>query len=67
MQRLMPIAILMMGALFYGDRFTLTQIGAALIALVEVTLLILSSSSAQQGLSIGHFICLLRSLSCRHN
>ncbi|MDF2156022.1 EamA family transporter [Vibrio sp. CAU 1672] len=58
-QGLVPIAILLMGTLFYGERFTLTQIGAALIALVGVTLLVFSPSSAQQGLSIGHFICLL--------
>ncbi|EKG9566034.1 DMT family transporter [Vibrio parahaemolyticus] len=58
-QGLVPIAILLMGTFFYGEGFTLTQIGAALIALVGVTLLVFSPSSAQQGLSIGHFICLL--------
>ncbi len=58
-QGLVPIAILLMGTLFYSEQFTLTQMGAAFIALVGVTLLVFSPSSSQQGLNIGHFICLL--------
>lgn len=62
-QGLVPIAILLMGTLFYGERFTLAQMGAAVIALAGVTLLVFSSSTGQKGVNIGHFICLLSVLS----
>ncbi|PSW21376.1 EamA/RhaT family transporter [Photobacterium sanctipauli] len=62
-QGLVPIAILLMGTLFYGERFTIAQMGAAVVALAGVTLLVFSPSSDQQGVNIGHFICLLSVLS----
>lgn len=62
-QGLVPIAILLVGTLFYGERFTLVQMGAAVVALAGVTLLVFSPSSGQAGLNIGHFICLLSVLS----
>ncbi|MCG9560138.1 DMT family transporter [Vibrio chagasii] len=64
-QGLVPIAILAIGQLFYGARFTRMQIVSSGIALVGVTMLVLAPpfTSQDRGVNIGHLICLLSVLS----
>ncbi|WP_408684146.1 DMT family transporter [Vibrio chagasii] len=64
-QGLVPIAILAIGQLFYGARFTRMQIASSGIALVGVTMLVLAPpfTSQDRGVNIGHLICLLSVLS----
>lgn len=64
-QGLVPIAILAIGQLFYGARFTCMQIASSGIALVGVTMLVLAPpfTSRDRGVNIGHLICLLSVLS----
>lgn len=62
-QGLLPIATLLVGALCHGDRFTLVQMGAAIVSLLGVILLVFSPSGHQPGVNIGHFICLFSVLS----
>ncbi|PMJ07297.1 hypothetical protein BCU63_10345, partial [Vibrio splendidus] len=64
-QGLVPIAILAIGQVFYGARFTRMQIASSGIALIGVSILVLAPpfTSEDSGVNIGHLICLLSVLS----
>lgn len=57
-QGLIPILILLVGALRHGERFTLIQIGAAIMAFVGVAIIVFDPAAETSGLNIGHLICL---------
>ncbi|MCW8347906.1 DMT family transporter [Vibrio sp. ZSDZ65] len=62
-QGLVPIAILFVGYLCYGERFSALQILAVGVALCGVTLLVFAPSTDASGLNIGHFYCLMSVMS----
>ncbi len=62
-QGLVPIAILSVGFLFHGERFTILQLLAVGIALAGATLLVLDPSTDSLGFSIGHLYCIFSIIS----
>ncbi|KLN63834.1 DMT family transporter [Vibrio sp. VPAP30] len=64
-QGLVPIAILVIGQIFYGACFTRIQIASSGIALIGVSILVLAPplTSEDRGVNIGYLICLLSVLS----